>query len=379
MEGNWERGEVDRPAAAVHPACSNAHPSPPPPISNLRGSLVRGAATAQRRATSQQQQQFRTLPATTPLASHAKGGPGGSIVSARACHAFDLYSQCVAAGQRAKLIVEQRQDGEHVSLLSRPMVAAASTAAAPAGARRRKKKRKPNLKRQERLQRRKESISGRQQQEPARHSPSDRQQVLTSRSPATHTSAATAAADISVSLHQQQSLVSTTRATSSYAAVAASPPRLAADNRPPANSSPAVLTRAMKKRKAQSPADSVVIGQLDGAESSPPTSPASPAPSLLSESGVGSPPAPTPPPLALPPGHVGSPSAPTCPTGDGGMGSPTAPMPPRGPPTPPPWSKFLPAYHGQVICKLCLQRSHGLRFQSCNPCFDKGLLSKSKS
>ena len=163
------------------------------------------------------------------------------------------------------------------------------------------------------------------------------------------------------------------------ATVAASPPRLAAGNRPPANSSPAVLTRAMKKRKAQSPADSVVIGQLDGAESSPPTSPASPAPSLLSESGVGSPPAPTPPPLALPPGHVGSPSAPTCPTGDGGMGSPTAPMPPRGPPPPPPWSKFLPAYHGQVICKLCLQRSHGLRFQSCNPCFDKGLLSKSKS
>jgi hypothetical protein len=56
------------------------------------------------------------------------------------------------------------------------------------------------------------------------------------------------------------------------AEVAASPPRPAAVNRPTFTSSPAVLTRAMKKRKAQSPADSAVIGQLDGAESSLPPS-----------------------------------------------------------------------------------------------------------
>jgi len=76
----------------------------------------------------------------------------GLTVSAQVRHALDLYSQYVGAGKWSKLVIEQRCDGEHISLNSRPMAAAASAAAAPTG--RRKKRRRPNQKRLERQQRR---------------------------------------------------------------------------------------------------------------------------------------------------------------------------------------------------------------------------------
>ena len=217
-----ERGEVDRPAAAVHPAHSNTPPTPLPPFINRRGSLVGGAVNAQRRAASKQQQQSRTLPATTPLASQAGGVPVGLTVSAQVRHALDLYSQYVGAGKWSKLVIEQRSDGEHVSLHSRPMAAAASVAAAPTG--RRKKRRRPNQKRLERQQRRRIQRSERRQQEPARHVSSDRQQATASSSPAIHT-LTPAAAVFSDSLQQMQQWIGTPRAAPSYAAVAASPPR----------------------------------------------------------------------------------------------------------------------------------------------------------
>ena len=123
------------------------------------------------------------------------------------------------------------------------------------------------------------------------------------------------------------------------------------------------LTRARKKMRCLS--DAEAFDQLDGAETSPPPSPDESA--FVELDGVATPPPPS--------AEVQFNSS------TGGEPSPSTheTIQPGGPPPPPPWSKFLPTYHGQVICKLCLQRSHGLRFQSCNPCFDKGLLSKSKS
>jgi hypothetical protein len=377
-----ERGEDDRQAAAVHPASSRHHPSPPPPITNMRGSLVRGAVNAQRRATSQQQQQSRTLPAPTPLASRVGGGQVGLTVSARARHAFDLYSQCVVAGQWSKLVIEQRCDGEHISLHSRPMAAAASTAASPAG--RRRKKRKPNQKRLERQQRRRKLRSERQQQEPARHDPSDRQQAATSRSPASHTT--TPAADVSVSLQQQQQSMCTPRAGFSYAAVAASPPRPTAANGPTARSSLVAsprLTRAAKKRRGySSPGDETAFAQVDGADVSPPSTPPEP----LSPEDVPRPAAaalaeqPTataeerprlqedpPETEAVQPAIINS------------LGS-AFPEPVKLPPPPPPWSRCLPKDRRSVICRSCLRNAHRydafLGMSQCTMCEIKESKSK---
>ena len=117
------------------------------------------------------------------------------------------------------------------------------------------------------------------------------------------------------------------------------------------------LTRARKKMRCLS--DAEAFDQLDGAETSPPPSPDE---STFEElDGVATPPLPSTEERSSTEG-VPSPST------DGTSQ-------PGGPPPPPPWSKFLPSYHGQVICKFCLQRSHGLRFLSCNPCYEKGVLS----
>ena len=40
--------------------------------------------------------------------------------SPRAMHALDLYRTCVAAGQKARFVVEQQSEGEYFSLTSWP-------------------------------------------------------------------------------------------------------------------------------------------------------------------------------------------------------------------------------------------------------------------
>ena len=346
-----ERGEVDRPAAAVHPAHGNTPPTPPPPFINRWGSLDGGAGNAQRRTTSQQQQQSRTLPATTPLASQAGGVPAGLTVSAQARNAFDLYSQCVGAGQWSKLVIEQRSDGEHISLHSRPMAAAVSIAAAPAG--RPRKKRRPNQKRLERQQRRRVQRSERRQQEPARHVPSDRQQATASSSPATYTPTP-AAAVTSDSL----------RAVPSYAAVAASPPRLTAA-RSSLVPSPRLTRAAKKRRGCSSPGDETAIVQLDGADNTPPSSPPEPlTPEVSPAGGVGSPTAPTSPPLPPPPWHVGSPTAPTCPPSYADAAH--VPPPARQP------VKIVAEKIRMVICQVCNLKKHIPGQRCCIKCMSEG-------
>ena len=95
----------------------------------------------------------------------------------RATYAFDLNQKCVLAGQWARITVEQRLEGEVISLVSRPQAAAA------AKGQRRKPSREPNKKRIEKERMRRENCSSKrtankskQQPQPARAASSSRQQ-----------------------------------------------------------------------------------------------------------------------------------------------------------------------------------------------------------
>ena len=66
-------------------------------------------------------------------------------VSILAHHAFNLYRECVGAGQWARVVIEQLPAGETISFFSRPM--AAATAAATGH--KKHSKRQPNKKRLE--------------------------------------------------------------------------------------------------------------------------------------------------------------------------------------------------------------------------------------
>ena len=108
------------------------------------------------------------------------GAQQGAFTSAG--HALNLFRAYVAAGLWAKLTVEQRQDGEHLTLLYRPMAAAATTTAAAAKGRR-KRKRKPNLRRRERQKQKKKlsrsskgDMTGQQQQQQQRQQADQPQQ-----------------------------------------------------------------------------------------------------------------------------------------------------------------------------------------------------------
>ena len=313
--------------------------------------------------------------------------PSPPTVSQRARHAFSIYCECVAAGQWARLSIEQRPEGEIFHVSSRP------SAAAPAAARARPKekknrRRRPNKKRLAAKQLWRESRGSR----PAAAVPGQQQ------------------------LQQPcQPAVAASAASGSYAQVAASagsPAKAAAAAHIGSLVSSPRLTRAAKRRKELSPGDRDVAAfvQLDGAHATPPSSPPAsrvgslPAPTQLISvvCGVGSPTAPTPPPLPPPPWHVGSPTAPTCPPSDGHVGSPTAPTPPLshsddvgspsaptsrplppldGPPdepstaavgsTPPAplWLARLPPHLS--ICKLCRAGCHGPNYSACSSCNQK--------
>ena len=73
---------------------------------------------------------------------------GAPAVSPRAGHAFELYSECVRAGQWASFSVVQRQDGEYITLRSRPLTSVVPAAAVGAKFR---SGRKPNLRRKEKM------------------------------------------------------------------------------------------------------------------------------------------------------------------------------------------------------------------------------------
>ena len=189
--------------------------------------------------------------------------------------AYSLYRQCVAAGQWARFSVENRPDGQHISFFSRPLVAAPAAARAEKGKQPARRRRRPN---QKRTQQKKLWVQSRVQQ---------RQQgnPCSQRTPAR-------AATIGSCLQQQQQQADAAAAavTDTYAriaAAAASPKQLGASVAPVATAavaatsgcSPVVsprMTRSKKRRKELSPGDFDAVGQLDGADSSPPTSPPEP-------------------------------------------------------------------------------------------------------
>ena len=88
-------------------------------------------------------------PSAPPHATNARGGRRGLTATDLSRHAFSLYRQCVAAGQWARISVEQRPDGQHISFASRPLAAAPAAARAAADVARR---RRPNQRRKEKKQ-----------------------------------------------------------------------------------------------------------------------------------------------------------------------------------------------------------------------------------
>ena len=150
MEGSLERGganppscltsegwQVDRPAVAAQSS------NPPSPPSTEGGS---GGENLQRSLPGHQQKQQQSGPPHfTPLSSHARGVQGGlttqqqqqtspPTVSTLAHHAFNLYRECVGAGQWAKVVFEQRPEGEHITFFIRPPTTAKKSRHPAAGA-----------------------------------------------------------------------------------------------------------------------------------------------------------------------------------------------------------------------------------------------------
>ena len=330
-----------------------------------------------------------------------------TTVSTLAHHAFNLYRECVGAGQWARVVFEQRPEGEHITFFSRPPTAAATAAAAAKG----RRQRRPNKNRLEKLKLRRHLRSQQQQQKPAwqqqEKSSSQPQQApsqqlleptssqLQAQPPAglySQQQPAGAArtrriepqptAASSSSRQQRQPVIAAVKApatTGTYAAVAAAPQPAAAIQRleqPPqvqltdapqatataSSSSPAVIspkmTRARKRKKALSPEDTACIVQLDGMESSPPPSPDEPRSLGLSGRTI--------------PAVEGSPPMGSLPTEVTAQCA--GPSEPVGPPPPPPWSKWFVKHARTVICKYCLAGCHGLSFRSCSSCYDKGVV-----
>ena len=296
-----------------------------------------------------------------PSASQARGGGAGltvqqqqqcapatpPTVSLQARHAFSLYSECVAAGQWARVTFEHRPEGEFISLSCRP--SAAATTAARAQGRKPRRRRRPNKKRLEKRQ-------------------------LWQQSRGSRTSAAAA------SPRQQQQLYSTVAATSAKgfpaqgSTVAASPWWRAAAAAPTAAGAPLAaataavgpaaiaqahlassrlatsprVTRSTKRKKAMlttSPeaADPAFepITQLDGAGASPP---ASPEAAIIAGAASSSPPD-----ASSPPDNSGIPQLDGADDGQSGH---------SGIPPPPPWSPYFSSNRNFVICKFCLVKNY---------------------
>ena len=308
----------------------------------------------------QQPHQQLQLTASLPPTDHAL-----------ARHALDLYAQCVAAGQWACVNVERLRDGDCISFTSRPW-AAATTAARVAlpGSGTGRRTRRPNERRRRRKKQWRESravsaaSAARQRQQgpsccpksPPRQAPapadSQQQQLqpqLNRTAAAARSSYAQAAARAVppvVSHPGEQASADTATEGAEGPAPGGQTAAAAADDEG-IDSRPVTppLTRACKRKKEASPGETASLPQLDGAEASPPPSPRE------------RPTVPTPPV--------------SCPRSAASAAHPERTGESPSPPPPPPWSRFLPSYWEQVICKICLKGSHGYsRFSSCNACAD---------
>jgi len=247
-------------------------------------------------------------------------------LSPRAAHALELYRECGAAGQRCKIMLEQRRGGEYITLQISPPAARAAGRSRP-----------PNLRRAEQQAAKKGARQQQRKQQQPGHTSSGDNQPSVPTAPATPTR--------------------------SYAAVVVTPQQQEGAGVPTPR-----LTRARKKRKAEgSPATASPpqsnLPQLDGAHSPPPT-PSSPTtpPQLPTPSPSRSPPTQTPPPPSPSPAPRLSAPLPPPPT--------TPPEPP-----PPPPSRVLCRFcktveHSDIyfICAVCHWNYHAIAYRDCPEC-----------
>ena len=198
-----------------------------------------------------------------------------------------LYRQCVAAGLWAKISVEQRPDGEHISFFSRPSAAASTAARAQEEVGPRRRRRRPNQKR--RLKKKLWMQSRDQLRQPSRPTAtpgraSGQQHQLQAVAAVLGTYAQIAACPRAP---VPAATAAVTPEVAAIAAAAASPKQLGVTVAPVAtvavvatsSCSPVIsprMTRSKKRRKELSPGDFDAVCQLDGADASPPTSPPEP-------------------------------------------------------------------------------------------------------
>ena len=128
------------------------------------------AGASQHRLTHQQQQQQQQQKRLHPQQVQPTGVPAGSP---RARRIFELYSECVRAGQWASFSVVQRQDGEYITLRIRPLTSVVPAAAVGAKCR---SGRKPNLRRKEMMLERWRSHKNKQRKSGTAVQPQQRQQ-----------------------------------------------------------------------------------------------------------------------------------------------------------------------------------------------------------
>jgi len=335
-----------------------------------------------------------------------------TAVSIRARHAFDLYQECVQAGQWARLVLEQKQGGEHISFSRRPPAAAASAAAARGRQRSTTAARTAAVGGQKPPTAAASAAAARGRQRPTTAA---RAAAVGGQKPPT-AAARAAAADSQrkpprrpdnkkraehkrrrwQSLRRDQQAPNSTADGTIAAAAAAAAAAVAAAAPAAACSSQVISPWARKKRKAMSPDLPVAaattaattaadpdfgrVVQLDGAGGSPPSSPEAAASTAAAY--LGSAPvmqlaiAPDPTPevdlvakgtclqLAIAPDptpEVDLVAKGTC------LQLAIAP----NPPPPPPWSKYLPSHWRTVICKMCLADCHGTGFRTCRNCYER--------
>jgi hypothetical protein len=307
-------------------------------------------------------------PTAPPSAAHARDDRCGLTARQQqpptdlSRHALSLYRQCVAAGQWARICLENRPDGQHITFASRPMVAAPAAASAAADVARR---RRPN---QRRKAKKELWLRTRQQQQLQ--------------------AAGVAAAGLG-SYAQAVARAASQRGAATAAAPtlpAAATEMVAAPSCSPAYSSP-MLTRSRKRKKQSSPGAASAVVQLDGAEQTPPSSPPEPLSpespprlAVFSASQADPDVPPVVPPCVGPPVLVPGESSARDELRNVPSLSSSPANPPRPPPPPPPWSRFLPTGGRLVICRSCLRNSHTPRlgYTQCSSCQYKELFGVAK-
>ena len=166
MEGggaNTQWRAADQQQPGTQPTCS-------PPLLRGVGAVQGDRPAAASAATPHYRQVWQQQPPGGTQQQQQQQQCLGTCPTQLANHTFNLYRECVVAGQWARISIEQRPDGEHISLFCRPASAAAAGTAA-AASRGKKRSKQPNQRRAAKQQlwrdkhsRRRDTATSQQQQ-----------------------------------------------------------------------------------------------------------------------------------------------------------------------------------------------------------------------